>query len=302
MTASVDTLRAALAILIAVIALGGCAAPQVPPQTPQQATPTTPEPEVLDVLARLRLQLRTTVERTSAVIAGGTLAGIDLARSLCTRAEALADLGEVARGLDDAQAAWRAAPAAAEANLCRANLYFAHGDFGAAAADYTRALERADDPFEALYRRGQAWFFDHRFDLAAADFGRAAAAQHDETARLYALLWQAMALQREGRTLPPSLRAEAGRGAAQGDWPRPALALFGGSGSVAALMGAVDIDAPGEGHSLALAEAWFYVGEHRLIEGRAAAAREAFIAARAPNATMTLAHLGAGFELARLSN
>ena len=287
---------ARLAIVALGLAIAGCA---LPPVNQQAGTSTRATDSAPTVLANLRAQLQSTIDGSSAAIAGGTLRGADLAHVLCTRAEALADLGNAAGGLADARAALQAAPNANEALLCHANLEFANGDFDAAVAGYTRALARTDDPFEALYRRGHAYFFAHRFDAAAADFARASATQFDDTARLYALLWQALALQRHGLRLPPALLVEATR-KTHGDWPRPALALLAGVGSEAAMMGALDVDAAGEGHALALAEAWFYVGERRLTEGRVNAARDAFIAARAPGATMTLPHIAAGFELARL--
>ena len=53
----------------------------------------------------------------------------------------------------------------------------------------------------------------------------------------------------------------------------------------------------GDELDMALAEAWFYVGQHRKIGGQPALAEEAFKLAREKGMTVYIEHVAAGFEL-----
>ncbi len=248
---------------------------------------------------KMRERLKTTIERSTKVIDAGKLGGEDLAGVLCTRAESASDLGDPAAGMKDAQDAVKAAPGFARALLCRGNLHWANGAFAKAAADYSAALAVADDPFEPIYRRGHARFYEGRLDQAAADFAKAATEQKDDAARLYMLLWQGFALLRQGQPLPPSL-VEAASRQPDGDWPRPALAMVAGLRTIDEVLAQIDRRQQGDERELTLAEAWFYIGQVHLAQGRPGPAREAFEAARGKAITMYLEHVAAGFELARL--
>jgi lipoprotein NlpI len=62
-----------------------------------------------------------------------------------------------------------------------------------------------------------------------------------------------------------------------------------------------DIDTlQGDERTLTLAEAWFYIGQLHLSQGRVDDARAAFEQCRAQGITGYEEHIAAGFELARL--
>lgn len=249
---------------------------------------------------QMQQRLKTTLERTTRVIDAGKLAGEDLAGVLCTRAETRADLGEPEAGLVDAQQANKVAPDFGGALACRGSIHWALGEFAKASADYTAALAFDTDGADLLARRGRARFFEGRFEQAAADLAKAAPMQDDAGARLYVQLWQAIALRRAGLPLPADLAAQAGADP-DGEWPRPALALLAGQRSPEQVLQALDARLKGDERELALAEAWFYIGEHHLAQGRQVEARQAFEAVRRQGITMYIEHVAAGHELKRLA-
>ncbi len=248
---------------------------------------------------KLRDRAQATVERSGKAIGGGQLSGDDLAQSLCLRAEAQAELGHAAEALKDAQEAVRQAPSLGAAWLCQGNVNWSRGEFAAAAAGYGKALALGASTADTYYRRGHARFFAGQLEPAAEDFGKAAVDRADANDKVYALLWQAATLQRLGRPLPPELLAVANADP-QGAWPRPVLAMFAGQMAPEQLieqLGRKD----GDERELALAEAWFYIGEHRLNAQQPERAREAFEQARAKGITRSIEHAAAGFELQRLA-
>jgi transglutaminase-like putative cysteine protease/lipoprotein NlpI len=247
---------------------------------------------------QLRARAEAAVARSSKAIAGGQLGGDDLAQSLCLRADAQAELGNTAQALKDAQEAVRQAPSLGSAWFCQGNANWSRGEFMAAASDYSRALALGHSAADTFYRRGQARFFEGKLEQAADDFARAATDRPDATDKLYALLWQAWTLQRLGRALPPALLAAAGAEPAEA-WPRPALAMVAGRLTPEQLLEQIERKV-GDERELALAEAWFYIGEYRLNAKQPDAARDAFEKARAQGIVRSVEHAAAGFELQRL--
>lgn len=246
----------------------------------------------------LRAGAQATVERTGKAIAGGQLAGDDLAQALCIRADAQTELGNAAAASKDAEEAVRQGPSLALAWFCRGNVNWARGEFAAAADDFGKALAFGANPADVYYRRGQARFFEGQIERAADDFARAVLDRPGAGDRAYAQLWQAWTLQRLKRALPPELIAAAGTDPT-GAWPRPALAMFAGQltpEQVIDQIGRKD----GDERELALAEGWFYIGEYELNANRPDQARAAFEKARAQGITRYIEHAAAGFELQRL--
>ena len=247
----------------------------------------------------LQARAQSIVEHTGKAIAGSSLGGDDLAEALCSRAEALSELGRRAEGLQDAQAAVRAAPALARAWQCRGNLDWANGDFAQAGNDFGKALTLGQSPYEAYFRRGHARFYEGRLEQAADDFAKAAADRTEPGAKPYAMLWRAWTLQRLGRALPPDAEALAVKDP-PGAWPQPALAMFTGQASPEQVLQQL-AQRQGDDRELALAEAWFYIGQYHLNRGETGKARDAFEQARAQGITIYIEHVAAGFELQRLS-
>jgi lipoprotein NlpI len=208
-------------------------------------------------------------------------------------------LSNAAEALKDAQEAVRQAPSLARAWFCRGNVVWARGEFANAAADFGRALVLGHSPADAYIRRGQARVYEGRLEQAAKDFGKAAADGNGTSDRPYAQLWQASTLQRLGRALPPELVALASADP-NGAWPRPALAMLAGRLTPEQVLEQI-ARKDGDDRELALAEGWFYIGQHYLIQSQPEKAREAFERARAKGITTTIEHVAAGFELQRLA-
>jgi len=237
-----------------------------------------------------------TIDRTGKAIAGGQLAGDDLAQALCLRADAQTALNRLDPALADVQQAVQVAPSLAQAWFCHGNIAWARGDHASAEADFGKALVLGLPAGDAYYRRGHARFFAGRFDAATDDFAKAAVDRTDATARVFAQLWQVLALQRAGRAVPADLAATA---EPQGAWPRPVLALLTGRGSPDQVLEQI-ARKDGDDRELAAAEAWFYIGEYWLGQSRIDPAKEAFEKARAQGITHYLEHVAAGLELRRL--
>jgi len=245
----------------------------------------------------LHARAQTTVERSGKAIAGGQLAGDDLAQALCLRAQAQTELGELDAALKDAEAAAQAAPSLASAWFCHGQVSWARGEFAVAETDFGKALALGMPAADAYYRRGQARYFLAKFEAAADDLAKATADRSDANAKVFPQLWQVLALQRAGRTLPAELLASADLQAA---WPRPALALLAGRAQPDQVIEQV-MRKEGDDRELALAEAWFYVGEYWLLQAQPEKAKDAFEKARARGITHYIEHIAAGLELRRLN-
>lgn len=249
---------------------------------------------------RMRQRLQTAVERSGKVIEAGRLDGEDLAGALCRRAESLADLGRAEEGLPDAERAVQIAPGFGDALACRGNVRWALGDFAGAAADFTEALSLEADGADLLARRARARFFEGRYPQAASDLAKAVPMRDDASARLFLQLWQALVHRRGDLPLPPPLQ-EAAAADPDGTWPRPALAMLAGLRSPQQVLQTLDAAMKGDERELALAEAWFYIGQLHLAEGRTDEARAAFESARKQEITMYIEHVAAGHELKRMA-
>lgn len=256
---------------------------------------TPAAPVTLQESIRTRLSQR--VAKLSKTIESGKLSEDDLASALCDRAESLADLGRPEEGLADAERAVSKAPDLARAWACRANLRFALGQFGPSVADHSKALALGYDEFETYYHRGVARYYLGKLADAAGDFNRAVAAAPQDSARRYASLWWTWTAQRLKQPVPSpvaQLQAPAG-----GAWPWPAQALLLGRQTEDEVLAFVN-GKSGDDRQLALAEAWFYIGQNQLMQGRPEQARASFEKAREQGVTVYLEHVAAGFELQRM--
>ena len=238
------------------------------------------------------------VDRTTQALANSQLTGDDLAAALCARAEALANIGRAAEGQKDADDALKQAASLAGTWQCHGNLAWTNGQFAQAANDFGKALALGQPAFDAYYRRGHARFYEGRLEQAAEDFAKAMADRKEPTEKLYAGVWWAWTLQRLGKPFPADLQALAMQ-EPTGAWPRPALAMLAGALSPDEVLAQVDRK-QGDDRELALAEAWFYIGQYQLNRQQPELARDAFEKARAKGITMYVEHIAAGFELARL--
>lgn len=241
------------------------------------------------------------VATLSKTIQGNTLKGDDLAEAYCSRAETQAELGHYTEGIKDADEATKLAPSLPRAWECKGNAYGDAGDFDRSNTYLTKALTLGASPSTVGQRRGLARFYLGRYADAAKDFSMAAQSvqQAQSPEAIYPSLWWGWALQRTGQPLPPALSQWA-RKDPRGAWPRPALALMAGVISPQDMMDEV-LKGQGDEREMNLSEAWFYVGQHHLMAGRKAQAREAFEKCQRQGITMYLEHMAAGWELQRLA-
>lgn len=246
---------------------------------------------------KMKENLRQTVRGAGRAIDASKLAGDDLVNALCARAEALSDLGEAAKGMDDAETAVKKAPTSPRAWNCRANLNFSTGRFEAAIADYSRSLSLGYDAFEVYYRRGISRYYQGQFAQAVTDFEAAESIQSEAANRLYVGLWHAWTLRQQGMQLPPELLRLASD-QPRGKWPRPALAMHAGLLSPEQVLAEVQ-KKTGDDQFMTLAEAWFYIGQFYKANGENDRAREAFQKAMAQGITVYIEHVGSGFELSQ---
>jgi lipoprotein NlpI len=105
-------------------------------------------------------------------------------------------------------------------------------------------------------------------------------------------------LQRLGRPIPEPIAKQAAA-EAHGDWPRSALAMLAGDISPEEMLATLD-SKTGDDLQMALAEAYFYVGEHYLVLNDPAKARAFFAKTRDLGVINFTEHVAAGLELRRL--
>src|SRR5262249_20202842 len=86
---------------------------------------------------------------------------------------------------------------------------------------------------------------------------------------------------------------------ANGNWPRPALAMLAGQLTPEALLDAGRTKT-GDEQTMTLAEAYFYVGQLSYARGEKDKAREFFLKTREIGILPYLEHIAAGFELQRM--
>lgn len=251
----------------------------------------------LSLQETIRSRLTQRVAKLSKTIESAKLSDDDLASALCDRAESLSDLGRADEGLLDAERAVAKAPDLARAWACRANLKFAKGAFAASVADHSKALALGYDEFDTYYHRGVARYYLGKLLDAAGDFKRALAAASNDSGRRYAALWWTWTAQRLKQPTPePVAKLEPTPG---GVWPWPAQALLLGQQSEEDVLAFVERKS-GDDRQLALAEAWFYIGQNQLMHGRSEQAKVSFEKVRQQGVTVFLEHVAAGFELQRM--
>jgi lipoprotein NlpI len=249
----------------------------------------------------IEARLTEQVDIVSKSIDSGRLKGDDLAEALCTRAETLSDLGKPEEGMKDAQQAVKTSPNFGRAYTCRASLYFNQRDYLRSIADYNKAITLGENTDHTYYRRGHARFYSGQLAAAAEDFAKAAEPGKtggDADAQLYAELWRVWTQKRLNLT-PDAAQVKLAGAAPKGEWPRPALALLHGLTSVDDVLAQINRK-KGDDLEMALAEAYFYIGQYYFAQGDKTKAAEYFRKTREKGVIIYVEHVAAGMELQQM--
>jgi lipoprotein NlpI/transglutaminase-like putative cysteine protease len=245
-----------------------------------------------------RLEDRATI--VGKAIDSGRLTGDDLAQAYCDRALALSDSGNAAIAMKDAQLAIKTAPNYAAAYVCRGDVWFALKDYPKSIADYTQAITLGDTNSHTVYRRGQSRYYNNQLSSALDDFTKAVDPKNsDADAIVYAELWRAWTQKRLGQAFDATQIQQA-KAQQNGDWPRPAIALMHGLISVDGVLQQVNRK-QGDDKTLALTEAYFYIGQHYLASGDKANAKAYFQKTREQGISFYIEDASAAIELERLA-
>jgi lipoprotein NlpI len=250
-----------------------------------------------DLRQRLRDARQEAIDKITETIKSGKLAGTDLAETYCARGGAFSDLQRHDEALQDANEAIRLAPNSANVFACRAFFYFNAGLFDKSVADYSKAVSFGATDFEVFRMRGMARLYAGRLEDAQSDLQKATGTKDKEN-KIYFDLWLVTTTARLGQPVPEELLKRASM-EAHGDWPRPALAMLTGAISPDDLLKRMD-EKKGDERDMALAEGYFYLGQHYLNVGDKQTARTYFQKVRELEIIIYLEHVAAGFELQRL--
>jgi lipoprotein NlpI/transglutaminase-like putative cysteine protease len=250
-----------------------------------------------DLPRRLQDQLLEVIKKTTETIDGGKLAGADLANVYCLRGNAQANLGRQEEALQDVNSAVRIAQNATSLS-CRGETYRRFGQFEKGITDLTNAIALGAATDGLVFRgRGIAKYYAGRLEEANEDFARSGELSDKET-RIYADMWFVTTSGLLRKPIPQALAARAAAEAG-GDWPRAGLAMLAGKLSPDDMLKSLE-KKQGDERQLALAEAYFYLGQYYLVAGDRKKAQENFEKTRSMGIINFIEHGCAELELERL--
>ncbi|KRR18260.1 hypothetical protein CQ14_25435 [Bradyrhizobium lablabi] len=260
---------------------------------------STEEAGTAELPQRLRKLRQELIDKTTETIKNGKLASSDVADAHCIRSNALSDLQRFDEAAQDANEAVRLVPNSPSTLGCRAFNYFNAGQFDKSIADYSKAVSLGTQESEIFRMRGLARLYSGRLENAQSDLARASELA-DKEAKTYLDLWLVAIGGRLGAKVPDSIITRAAA-ESNGEWPRPALAMLTGSMSPEELLKRMD-EKKGDDRQMALAEGYFYLGQHYLVAGDKKTAASYFQKTRDLDIFLYIEHVAAGYELQRLKD
>jgi lipoprotein NlpI len=251
----------------------------------------------LSLADRLRKTLEDSIKKVDETIAAGKITGSDLAEAYCLRGTNLALLGKFDEALHDANSALRIAPGAGNSLSCRGEIDFQAGQFDGSIADHSKAIALGATNAIEFRGRGVSRFYAGRLEEAAADFAKASELADRET-RIYCDIWLATTLGLLGKKVPEDVIKRAASDV-QGEWPRPGLAMMTGAITPEDMLQSLQKKS-GDDRDMALAEGYFYIGQHYLAAGDRKTAEAYFRKTRDVGVIIYTEHIAAGFALKQL--
>lgn len=244
-------------------------------------------------------RMNETIIKVGKTIADNKLSGDDLAEALCTRANALNDLDKLDEALNDANLAVKTAPNYAQAYTCRADAWKTSGNFANAISDYSKAITLSGEDHPPYHARGRARFFAGQLEAAMRDFEKAVSLEKENSdSTLYPELWRVMS-QKRLKINSDEKQLKFASSSIKGQWPRPALAMLHGLLSVEDMLKSLD-SLSGDDKTLALTEAYFYIGQAYESQGSKDKAIEYYKKTREFGVINYSEHVGAGLALKQL--
>jgi lipoprotein NlpI len=179
----------------------------------------------------------------------------------------------------------------------RAGIYAYKKDYKRAIPDYDQATRLDRSMAQAYNHRGFARFFLGEYEAAAKDFQASVEWRPED---LYAPLWLYIMQARSGGDPSSSLERWAS-GKDFTDWPGELISLYRGGLSAQEALKAADDSNPKRQREKKC-EAYFYIGQLLLTQGKKNEAIKMFRAAAATNVTEFVEHEAAKVELKRLGS
>jgi lipoprotein NlpI len=177
----------------------------------------------------------------------------------------------------------------------RASIYAYKKDYKRAIPDYEEATRRDPSLTQAHNARGFARFFLGQYEAAAKDFQESAEWKPDD---VYTLLWRYIMQARSGGEAANNLERWT-KGKDFSDWPGDLISLYRGKISAQEALKAADDSNPKRQREKKC-EAYFYIGQLLLTQGKKAEAVKMLRAAVAANITEFVEYEAAKVELKRL--
>ena len=221
----------------------------------------------------------------------------DFAEGYRGRAEARRRLGRREAAVEDYDRALMLDPTLSAALVGRGLVKRRLGRFDQAAADFGAAIALAPVTVDAYRARAVTRFYMAQYLSAARDYRRALGLQ---AASAYSVIWLFLSQERAGLEGYKALTRNAGRLKLKpGHWPFPVLAFFQGQMTPERLVEATRHENRRRERERQC-EAFFYLGQHYLLEDDPAQAKRYFRKAIETGITGFIEYQGAKVELRRL--